>query len=68
MTKIYEHNLTNVKYDRHLPVYINPANPHWYILITLEACQEWARALGPSEPKLISWRLIQARGVAAPTQ
>ncbi|KNZ48641.1 hypothetical protein VP01_551g7, partial [Puccinia sorghi] len=38
-------NLTNVKCDRHLPVHIDPANPHWYILITLEACQEWGRAL-----------------------
>ncbi|KNZ46607.1 hypothetical protein VP01_7126g1, partial [Puccinia sorghi] len=28
-----------------LTVYIDPANPHRYILITAAACQEWARAL-----------------------
>jgi hypothetical protein len=45
MKKIYAANLTNVKYDQHLPVYIDPTNPHRYILITPMACQEWARAL-----------------------
>ncbi|PLW48536.1 hypothetical protein PCANC_12183 [Puccinia coronata f. sp. avenae] len=45
MKKIYAANLTNVKYDQHLPVYIDLTNPHRYILITLEACEEWARAL-----------------------
>ncbi|KNZ62321.1 hypothetical protein VP01_12855g1 [Puccinia sorghi] len=27
------------------PLVIDPANPHQYILITLEAFQEWAHAL-----------------------
>ncbi|KNZ53309.1 hypothetical protein VP01_3282g1 [Puccinia sorghi] len=36
--KNYKKNLSNVKYDCHLPVYIDPANPHRYLLITLEAC------------------------------
>ncbi|KNZ53935.1 hypothetical protein VP01_3097g2 [Puccinia sorghi] len=43
--KIYEKNLTNMNYNQHLPVYINPSKPHCYILIILEACQEWACAL-----------------------
>ncbi|KNZ46839.1 hypothetical protein VP01_6900g1 [Puccinia sorghi] len=45
MTKIYEHKLTKIKYDFQLPVYIYGANPHQYILITIEACQDWACAL-----------------------
>ncbi|KNZ47240.1 hypothetical protein VP01_657g8 [Puccinia sorghi] len=45
MKKIYDKNLPIAKYDCHLPVYIDPRNPHRYILITLKACQEWARAL-----------------------
>lgn len=45
MDKIYAKNLTKVKYDRHLPVYLDPANPDHYILVTLEACQVWAHAL-----------------------
>ncbi|KNZ47748.1 hypothetical protein VP01_6186g1 [Puccinia sorghi] len=28
MNKIYAKNLKNVKYNRHLPVYIDPADPH----------------------------------------
>ncbi|KNZ48638.1 hypothetical protein VP01_551g4 [Puccinia sorghi] len=63
-------NLTNVKCDRHLPVHIDPANPHWYILITLEACQEWGRALVSlyfsfnscvKHVSLIFWRTTKTR-------
>lgn len=44
MKKIYEKNLTNAKYNCHLPAYIDSANPHQYILIPATACQEWVCA------------------------
>ncbi|KNZ59066.1 hypothetical protein VP01_1805g2 [Puccinia sorghi] len=49
MNKIYAKKLTNVKYNWHLTVYI-AADPHQYILLTLEAVQEWAHALTVCHP------------------
>ncbi|PLW22088.1 hypothetical protein PCASD_17726 [Puccinia coronata f. sp. avenae] len=57
MKKIYAANLTNVKYDQHLPVYIDPTNAHRYISSPLEACQEWARALSGQKSSDRAWRL-----------
>jgi hypothetical protein len=43
--------LINAKYDCHTPVFIDPSNPRRYILLTVDACQEWAKAL-VSPPKI----------------
>ncbi|KNZ59787.1 hypothetical protein VP01_1661g2 [Puccinia sorghi] len=44
MKRIYDKNLPNTKCDCHIQGYIDPSDPHQYILITFEACQEWACA------------------------
>ncbi|KAH9469743.1 hypothetical protein MJO29_003893 [Puccinia striiformis f. sp. tritici] len=45
MKKIYAAHPPNSLYDRLNPVYIDPANPRRYILLTVAAVQDWAKAL-----------------------
>ncbi|KNZ55324.1 hypothetical protein VP01_2710g4 [Puccinia sorghi] len=52
MKKIYVKNLVNTKYDQNNPVFIEPANPNCYILLTLDAFSQWVKAL-PPEPKRV---------------
>jgi hypothetical protein len=45
MKRLFKEHLINTKYNQHTPVYVNPSNPRRYILLTIDACQEWAKAL-----------------------
>ncbi|PLW48522.1 hypothetical protein PCASD_04295 [Puccinia coronata f. sp. avenae] len=45
MKQLFKAHLINAKYDFHTPVFINPSNTTRYILLTVDACQEWAKAL-----------------------
>ncbi|PLW41565.1 hypothetical protein PCASD_10000 [Puccinia coronata f. sp. avenae] len=45
MKQLFKAHLINAKYDCHTPVFIDPSNPRSYILLTVDACQEWAQAL-----------------------
>jgi hypothetical protein len=45
MHKIFKNHLVNTMYDRLTPIFIDPSNPHRYILLTEEACSTWAKAL-----------------------
>jgi hypothetical protein len=51
MKQLFKAHLINAKYDCHTPVFIDPSNPRHYILLTVDACQEWAQAL-VSPPKI----------------
>ncbi|PLW15405.1 hypothetical protein PCASD_20311 [Puccinia coronata f. sp. avenae] len=45
MHKLFKKHLVNTMYDRLTPIFIDPSNPHRYILLTEEACSTWAKAL-----------------------
>ncbi|PLW06287.1 hypothetical protein PCASD_26816 [Puccinia coronata f. sp. avenae] len=45
MKQLFKAHLINAKYNCHTPVFIDPSNPRRYILLTVDACQEWAKAL-----------------------
>jgi len=45
MKRIFKKYLINTQYDRHNPVFLDPANPNRYILLTVDACSQWAKAL-----------------------
>ncbi|KNZ48828.1 uncharacterized protein VP01_538g6 [Puccinia sorghi] len=45
MQAIYNKYPVQPEYDRKIPVFVDPANPNRYILITAAACQEWAMAI-----------------------
>jgi hypothetical protein len=45
MKRLFKEHLINAKYNQHTPFYDNPSNPRRYILLTIDACQEWAKAL-----------------------
>ncbi|KNZ44175.1 uncharacterized protein VP01_9434g1 [Puccinia sorghi] len=45
MEKLYKKRLPNLKYNKHLPVFIDPGNPKKYIPLTVGVIQAWAQAL-----------------------
>ncbi|PLW11419.1 hypothetical protein PCASD_20201 [Puccinia coronata f. sp. avenae] len=45
MHKLFKKHLVNTMYNRLTPIFIDPSNPHRYILLTEEACSTWAKAL-----------------------
>ncbi|PLW46942.1 hypothetical protein PCASD_08112 [Puccinia coronata f. sp. avenae] len=45
MRNIYREHPSNVLYDSHMPVYIHLTQENQYILLSHDACQEWAQAL-----------------------
>lgn len=45
MKKIYQSHLLNAKYNKHTLVFLDPANPNQYILLTIDAFQTWVKAL-----------------------
>ncbi|PLW29313.1 hypothetical protein PCASD_23585 [Puccinia coronata f. sp. avenae] len=45
MKRLFKEHLINAKYNQHTPVYVDPSNPRRYILLIVDACQEWAKAL-----------------------
>jgi hypothetical protein len=42
MRALFDSNPINREYDAHCPVFLHPTVPGRYILLTMEACQEWA--------------------------
>jgi hypothetical protein len=57
MKRLFKEHLINAKYNRHTPVYVNPSNPRCYILLTVDACQEWAKALVSPDLSPLFWLL-----------
>ncbi|KNZ63347.1 hypothetical protein VP01_1156g4 [Puccinia sorghi] len=45
MKKSYVCHLLNAKYNQHTPVYLDPADPTHHILLTVNACQTWAKSM-----------------------
>ena len=45
MEKLYNLHCPNMKYDRHLPIFLDPGDSNRYIPMTLGVVQEWAKAL-----------------------
>ncbi|EFP83218.1 uncharacterized protein PGTG_09171 [Puccinia graminis f. sp. tritici CRL 75-36-700-3] len=45
MRSLFDSNPINREYDAHCPVFLHPTVPGRFILLTMEACQEWALAI-----------------------
>ena len=45
MERLYDLHCPNMKYERHLPIFLDPGNANQYIPMTLGVVQEWAKAL-----------------------
>ncbi|OAV85457.1 hypothetical protein PTTG_30510, partial [Puccinia triticina 1-1 BBBD Race 1] len=51
MRKILNGCALNKDYDTNTPVFINPSDPNKYVVVTMNACQEWAMCiLDPDMP------------------
>ncbi|KAA1102582.1 hypothetical protein PGTUg99_019466 [Puccinia graminis f. sp. tritici] len=64
MRALFDANPINLEYDAHCPVFLHPTVTGRYILLTMEACQEWAIGImdekSPgvnmmSPPKNLTW-------------
>ncbi|KAA1133165.1 hypothetical protein PGTUg99_023012 [Puccinia graminis f. sp. tritici] len=64
MRAIFDANPINREYDAHIPVFLHPTVAGRFILLTMEACQEWALAILDdkqpavnmmSPPKKLTW-------------
>ncbi|KAH9447413.1 hypothetical protein Pst134EA_029452 [Puccinia striiformis f. sp. tritici] len=73
MNKLYKAHHMNAHYDRHRPVYLDPLNKRWYIVLSVGNCQEWAQALIDrkpgvsiiSPPRSLIYHALTARQFAA---
>ncbi|KAA1065228.1 hypothetical protein PGT21_050221 [Puccinia graminis f. sp. tritici] len=64
MRALFDSNPINREYDAHIPVFLHPTVPGRFILLTMEACQEWALGILDdkqpavnmmSPPKKLKW-------------
>ncbi|KAA1083230.1 hypothetical protein PGTUg99_014766 [Puccinia graminis f. sp. tritici] len=64
MRALFDANPIDREYDAHIPVFLHPTVPGRFILLTMEACQEWALGILDekqpavnmlSPPKKLTW-------------